>query len=190
MALAGLSVVRERKLWDLDNPRELSSQEQVDGQEDLLTLHGRQATWRSYLPTYEAGVPPPPASCICVSIKNLARGPGNHNPLLRQSSGYTCFASSCSSLSFQLISDTSHPLESVITSLLPVMVMNANSVQDILMDTVGAPACTRWGHLWLLWSKWAPRSRVIPFSLSCHLGRRISIEEQPLLDRSLGMWVG
>lgn len=85
----------------------------------------------------------PPASCICVSIKNLARGPGNHNLLLRQSSGYTCFASSCSSLSFQLISDISHPLESVITSLLPVMVMNANSVQDILMDTIGAPACTR-----------------------------------------------
>lgn len=85
----------------------------------------------------------PPASCICVSIKSLARGPGNHNLLLRQSSGYTCFASSCSSLSFQLISDISHPLESVITSLLPVMVMNANSVQDILMATIGAPACTR-----------------------------------------------
>lgn len=58
MALASLSVVRERELWDLDHPRELPSQEQVDGQENLLTLHGRRATWRSYLPTYEAGVAP------------------------------------------------------------------------------------------------------------------------------------
>lgn len=50
----------------------------------------------------------PPASCICMSIKNSERGPGNHNLLLRQSSGYTRFAPSCSSLSFQLISDVNH----------------------------------------------------------------------------------
>lgn len=109
---------------------------------------------------------------------------------IRQSSGYTRFVSSCSSLSFQLISDVNHPLGSAFTSLLSVMVMDANSVQDVLKDTIGAPVCTCWGHLWLLWSKWAPRNRVTPFSLSCHFGRRTSTEEQPLSDQSLGMWVG
>lgn len=175
MALASLSLVRERKLWDLDHPREVPSQEQVDKKTYSLCMKNRPRG-RATCPHVKLAWPPLPLESVCL-LKTQYETQEIAIFFIRQSSGYTYFVSSYSNLSFQLISDVNHPLESAFTSLFSVMVMDVNSVQDILKDTIVAPACTCWGFLWLLWSKWAPRNRVIPFSLYCPFGRGTSIEE-------------